>query len=101
CGVATGASIAEAYVRAREADPLSAFGGIVGLNRTVDDETARALTATFIEAIIAPAVADAARSILATKANLRVVTVDFAAMVDDSAALSQEVRSFLGGTRIA
>jgi phosphoribosylaminoimidazolecarboxamide formyltransferase / IMP cyclohydrolase len=98
CGVATGASIAEAYVHAREADPLSAFGGIVGLNRIVDDETARALTATFIEAIIAPAIADAARPILATKANLRVVTVDFSAMFDDSAPIPQEERSFLGGT---
>ena len=54
CGVALGATIAEAYVRAREADPLSAFGGIVGLNRTLDVETARALTSTFIEAVIAP-----------------------------------------------
>ena len=44
CGVATGASAAEAYVRAREADPLSAFGGIVGLNRALDGETATALT---------------------------------------------------------
>ncbi len=51
CGVATGATAAEAYVRAREADPLSAFGGIVGLNRPIDVETARALTATFIEAV--------------------------------------------------
>ena len=40
CGTATGATIAEAYVRAREADPLSAFGGIVGLNREIDAETA-------------------------------------------------------------
>ena len=78
CGVALGATIAEAYVRAREADPLSAFGGIVGLNRTLDAETARALTSTFIEAVIAPAVADEARPILATKANLRVATADFA-----------------------
>ena len=54
CGVATGATLADAYVRAREADPLSAFGGIVGLNRPLDAETARALTATFIEAVIAP-----------------------------------------------
>ena len=95
CGVATGGSIADAYIRAREADPLSAFGGIVGLNRTVDEETARALTATFIEAIIAPAIADVARPILATKANLRVVTADFSAMFDDS---DRETRSFLGGT---
>ncbi len=77
CGVALGATIADAYVRAREADPLSAFGGIVGLNRTLDAETARALTSTFIEAVIAPAVADEARPILATKANLRVATADF------------------------
>ena len=77
CGVALGATIADAYVRAREADPLSAFGGIVGLNRTFDVETARALTSTFIEAVIAPDVADEARPILATKANLRVATADF------------------------
>ena len=54
CGVATGESIADAYVRAREADPLSAFGGIVGLNRPVDAAAAKALTSTFIEAVIAP-----------------------------------------------
>ena len=78
CGVALGATIAEAYVRAREADPLSAFGGIVGLNRTLDAETARALTSTFIEAVIAPAVDEDAKPILATKANLRVATMDFA-----------------------
>ena len=54
CGVATGGSLAEAYVRARDADPLSAFGGIVGLNRPIDVETARALAGTFIEAVVAP-----------------------------------------------
>ena len=97
CGAATGASIAEAYVRAREADSLSAFGGIVGLNRMVDEETARALISTFIEAIIAPSIADAARPILATKANLRVVTADLSAAFDDSAPIPRETRSFLGG----
>ena len=64
----------------------------------MDDETARALTATFIEAVIAPAIADAARPILATKANMRVVTADFTAMRENSAAMPQETRSFLGGT---
>ena len=54
CGVATGASIADAYVRAREADSLAAFGGIIGLNRTLDEETARAIVSTFIEAVVAP-----------------------------------------------
>ena len=98
CGVATGATLAEAYVRAREADPLSAFGGIVGLNRPLDQETARALTSTFIEAVIAPSVTDDARDILATKQNLRVVTVDFDKLTDGGlAAHQQESRSFLGG----
>ena len=79
CGVATGADAADAYVRAREADPLSAFGGIIGLNRTLDVATAEAIVTTFIEAVVAPDVEDAARAILAKKANLRVVTADFAA----------------------
>ena len=73
CGVATGDRAAAAYIQAREADPLSAFGGIVGLNRTLDEETAQALTATFIEAVVAPAVDEGARAILAKKANLRVI----------------------------
>ncbi|MCX6553287.1 MAG: bifunctional phosphoribosylaminoimidazolecarboxamide formyltransferase/IMP cyclohydrolase [Acidobacteria bacterium] len=73
CGAATGASLAEAYVRARDADPLSAFGGIVGCNRGVDDETALAIASTFIEAVIAPAVSESALAILSAKKNLRVV----------------------------
>jgi phosphoribosylaminoimidazolecarboxamide formyltransferase/IMP cyclohydrolase len=98
CGVATGSTPADAYVRAREADPLSAFGGIVGLNRVLDAETARALTSTFIEAVIAPGVADEARPILATKANLRVVTTDFEKIAANLTAPElREARSFLGG----
>ncbi len=58
CGVAIGATIAEAYVRAREADAVAAFGGIIGLNRTLDEATARAIVSTFIEAVVAPAVDD-------------------------------------------
>jgi phosphoribosylaminoimidazolecarboxamide formyltransferase/IMP cyclohydrolase len=77
CGVATGATIAEAYVRARDADPLSAFGGIVGLNRPIDAATATALTSTFLEAIVAPRLDEEARSLLARKANLRVLVADF------------------------
>ena len=94
CGAATGATSAEAYVRAREADPLSAFGGIVGLNRPVDAETAAAIASTFIEAVIAPSIEDEARAILAKKANMRVVTRG--AGSDDG----QEMRSFLGGTLV-
>jgi len=92
CGVATGATPAQAYVRAREADALSAFGGIVGLNRPIDVETARALTATFIEAVIAPGFAsEDVRAVLAAKANLRVVTATF-----DRIGVDLDVRSILG-----
>jgi len=91
CGVATGASIAEAYVRAREADSLAAFGGIIGLNRALDEDTARAIVSTFIEAVVCPGVDDAARTILAAKANLRLVVADFASLAD-----SREYRSILG-----
>ena len=91
CGAATGASIAEAYVRARDADSLAAFGGIIGLNRSIDEETARAIVSTFIEAVVAPNVDDTARTILATKANLRVVVADFRKLHS-----TVEYRSILG-----
>ena len=73
CGVATGSSPEDAYVRARDADPLSAFGGIVGCNREIDESTARAIASTFIEAVIAPGATDAALAVLGAKKNLRVV----------------------------
>jgi phosphoribosylaminoimidazolecarboxamide formyltransferase/IMP cyclohydrolase len=97
CGVATGADAADAYVRAREADPLSAFGGIIGLNRTLDVATAEAIVTTFIEAVVAPAVEDAALAILARKTNLRVVTADFASLASEA---SFEWRSILGASLV-
>ncbi|HXG55475.1 MAG TPA: bifunctional phosphoribosylaminoimidazolecarboxamide formyltransferase/IMP cyclohydrolase [Vicinamibacterales bacterium] len=101
CGVATGTSAEEAYVRAREADPLSAFGGIVGLNRSIDVDTARALTATFIEAVIAPGLDDEAKAVLAMKQNLRVITTDFAKAYEPIMNQEpREMRSFLGGVLV-
>jgi phosphoribosylaminoimidazolecarboxamide formyltransferase/IMP cyclohydrolase len=97
CGVATGADAADAYVRARDADPLSAFGGIIGLNRTLDAATAEAIVTTFIEAVVAPGVDEAALAILAKKTNLRVVTADFAAL---AATDSLEWRSILGASLV-
>jgi phosphoribosylaminoimidazolecarboxamide formyltransferase/IMP cyclohydrolase len=97
CGVATGATAAEAYVRARDADPLSAFGGIVAINRPLDSATATALTSTFIEAIIAPGLEDEARAILAAKANLRVVTADYERLREPAPLAAGEMRTFLGG----
>jgi phosphoribosylaminoimidazolecarboxamide formyltransferase/IMP cyclohydrolase len=93
CGAATGSSAADAYIRARDADALAAFGGIVGLNRAIDAATAQAIVSTFIEAVVAPAVDDEARTVLATKANMRVVTVDFTALAKQS---GRELRSILG-----
>ncbi len=98
CGVATGDAIEDAYVRARDADPLSAFGGIVGVNRAIDAATARALTSTFIEAVIAPSLDEDAKPILATRQNMRVVTADFAGAYEPIGSNPmQEMRSFLGG----
>jgi phosphoribosylaminoimidazolecarboxamide formyltransferase/IMP cyclohydrolase len=93
CGVATGGSLADAYVRARDTDPLSAFGGIVGFNRAIDVETARALTTTFIEAVVAPALSPAGEVLaaLGAKPNVRVVTASFG---DNDA--SPEARTILG-----
>jgi phosphoribosylaminoimidazolecarboxamide formyltransferase/IMP cyclohydrolase len=95
CGAATGSTIADAYVTARDADALSAFGGIVGVNRSIDEATAKAITSTFIEAVIAPGVLDAARPILATKANLRVVAADFQAFARPVSG-DLELRTILG-----
>ncbi len=80
CGVAIGRSAVDAYVHAREADSLAAFGGIVSVNRAIDVSTAEAIVSTFIEAVIAPSVDPEARSILARKPNMRVVVADFTAL---------------------
>jgi phosphoribosylaminoimidazolecarboxamide formyltransferase/IMP cyclohydrolase len=96
CGAATGATIAEAYVSAREADPLAAFGGIIGLNRPLDADTARAIVATFIEAVIAPSVSAGATEILRTKSNMRVVAADLTTL-EAHVAHRRDIRSVLGG----
>jgi phosphoribosylaminoimidazolecarboxamide formyltransferase / IMP cyclohydrolase len=92
CGAATGRSAAEAYRRARDADSLAAFGGIVAINRPVDVATAEAIVSTFIEAVIAPAVAAEARPLLARKANMRVIAAD----LDADRFYGYDVRSVLG-----
>jgi phosphoribosylaminoimidazolecarboxamide formyltransferase/IMP cyclohydrolase len=73
CGVSVGASLAHAYHEAREADPLSAFGGIVALNREVDEATAKVLAETFLECVVAPSFAPAALTVLRAKKNLRLL----------------------------
>jgi len=73
CGVAEGASLREAYVKALACDPTSAFGGIVALNGTLDADAARAITEIFTEVIIAPDATDEAIKIVAGKKNLRLL----------------------------
>ncbi|NLO89464.1 MAG: bifunctional phosphoribosylaminoimidazolecarboxamide formyltransferase/IMP cyclohydrolase [Clostridia bacterium] len=73
CGVALGMDLKDAYQRALEADPLSAYGGIVGLNREVDGETASKMIEIFLEAVIAPAYSPEALEVFSKKPNLRVL----------------------------
>ncbi|WP_437916438.1 bifunctional phosphoribosylaminoimidazolecarboxamide formyltransferase/IMP cyclohydrolase [Sorangium sp. So ce302] len=73
CGVATGDSLAAAYRTARDADAVSAFGGIVALNREVDRAAAEVLVETFLECVVAPAYTPEALEVLRTKKNLRVL----------------------------
>jgi phosphoribosylaminoimidazolecarboxamide formyltransferase/IMP cyclohydrolase len=73
CGVAADPVLSAAYRRARAIDETSAFGGIIALNREVDELTAKALAETFLEAVIAPSYSVAAREVLSAKKNLRLL----------------------------
>ncbi|MCF3642388.1 bifunctional phosphoribosylaminoimidazolecarboxamide formyltransferase/IMP cyclohydrolase [Rhizobium sp. TRM95111] len=73
CGVAVGTSLVEAYQRALACDPVSAFGGIIALNSRLDGETAGEIVKLFTEVIIAPEVDEAARAVIASKPNLRLL----------------------------
>ncbi len=73
CGVALGKTVAEAFARARATDPVSAFGGIVALNRPVDKAAAKELTDLFLECVIAPVYDEPGRAALAAKKNLRLL----------------------------
>ena len=99
CGVATGPTPDAAYAAAREVDPLSAFGGIVGLNRALDAPTATAVVETFIEAVVAPGATEEAQAIIAAKKNLRLVLADFSGHADGGVK-GRDVRSILGGVLV-
>jgi phosphoribosylaminoimidazolecarboxamide formyltransferase/IMP cyclohydrolase len=75
CGAATGATVLEAYQKALAADPISAFGGVIGINRPVDGEAAEEIAKLFVEAIAAPAFTKEALQRFGTKKNLRLVEV--------------------------
>jgi phosphoribosylaminoimidazolecarboxamide formyltransferase / IMP cyclohydrolase len=75
CGTATGTTLAEAYKRALECDPVSAFGGVIGVNRVIDGEAAEEMHKLFLEVIAAPGFDEAAKAKFASKKNLRLVEV--------------------------
>ncbi len=76
CGTATGKTLAEAYKKALECDPVSAFGGVIGVNRVVDGEAAEEMAKLFLEVIAAPGFDEAAKAKFAAKKNLRLVEIN-------------------------
>ena len=94
CGVATGATLLDAYKSAFDCDRTSAFGGIVALNQPLDAETALEITGIFTEVVIAPGASDEARAIFAAKKNLRLLTTDG---LPDVTASGKTVRQVAGG----
>jgi phosphoribosylaminoimidazolecarboxamide formyltransferase/IMP cyclohydrolase len=94
CGVAEAPTLREAYERALACDPVSAFGGIVAVNRRLDADAARKIVEIFTEVIIAPAVDDDALAVIAAKKNLRLL---IAGALPDPRAASLTVRSVAGG----
>ncbi|GGK33054.1 bifunctional phosphoribosylaminoimidazolecarboxamide formyltransferase/IMP cyclohydrolase [Salinarimonas ramus] len=94
CGVATGATLADAYERALACDPVSAFGGIVATNRTLDAEAAAKIVEVFTEVIIAPDATEEAIALVAAKKNLRLL---LAGGLPDPRAKGLSVRTVAGG----
>ena len=94
CGVALGATLEEAYRRALQCDPVSAFGGIVAVNRRLDGAAARAMVEIFTEVVIAPDADEEAVAVFAAKKNLRLLV---AGALPDPAAPGESFRSVAGG----
>ena len=85
CGVALAADAAGAYRKAFQTDPTSAFGGIIALNREVDENTAQAISQQFVEVLMAPAYSEAALAVFKAKANVRVLQIDLPDAAGDTA----------------
>ncbi len=94
CGVARGADLRAAYLRALACDPVSAFGGIIAANRALDGATAEEIAKLFVEVVIAPEITEEAKRILAAKKNVRVLETGALA---DPAAPGMTVRTLAGG----
>lgn len=93
CGTGIGTTLCDAYIKAYEADPVSAFGGIIALNREVDELTANEIAKIFVEAIVAPKFSDDALKILVQKKNIRLIETD----IFDKQSVHHDIKSVLGG----
>ena len=82
CGAAIGENLFDAYKKAHAGDPVSIFGGIVAVNRTLDKETAEEMTKTFLEVVLAPSFSKEALEVLSKKKNLRLIQSDLNIAVD-------------------
>ena len=94
CGAALGGDLNEAYRKALACDPVSAFGGIIAFNGTLDGATAEEIAKLFAEVVIAPHISDAAREILAARKNLRLLVTG---AMPDPAAPAMTLRTLSGG----
>ena len=99
CGVAVGGTVEEAYRKALACDPVSAFGGIIALNRRLDAATANVITELFTEVIVAPAADEDAISIVARKKNLRLLLLDGRPMSGSGLAVKSVAGGLLVQTR--
>jgi phosphoribosylaminoimidazolecarboxamide formyltransferase/IMP cyclohydrolase len=99
CGVAIDDNVASAYRKAREADATSAYGGIVAVNREVDEALAKLLLETFLECVVAPGYSAAAREVLAARKNLRLVAAG-GAWQPPTGELAWSVRTIAGGALV-
>ncbi|NYT06258.1 MAG: bifunctional phosphoribosylaminoimidazolecarboxamide formyltransferase/IMP cyclohydrolase [Methanomicrobiales archaeon] len=90
CGVAVGTTLQEAYLAARDVDPVSAYGSVVAFNRPVDTKLAEAICSTFVEVVIAPSYAPDARTLMQQKENMRILELPAPAPAD-------EIRTIDGG----
>jgi phosphoribosylaminoimidazolecarboxamide formyltransferase/IMP cyclohydrolase len=96
CGVSVGDQISEVYRKARAADSVSAFGGVVAINGTVDEATAKIITEAFIEAIVAREFTTEARKVLSTKTNMRLLRLPEEWTITDMT----EMKKIVGGALI-
>ncbi|MDE6452331.1 MAG: bifunctional phosphoribosylaminoimidazolecarboxamide formyltransferase/IMP cyclohydrolase, partial [Odoribacter sp.] len=97
CGVGSASTLADAYRKAYEADPVSSFGGIVAANREIDAETATEMAKTFLEVIVAPSFSQEALDILTKKKNIRLLQLEH---IGKKNFFARKSRTVLGGLLI-